>query len=129
VQAHLGDRLVVESQRTGAVRRDGEIVGLHHEDGTPPYDVRWSDTDEVTLVFPGPDAHIRHIERHGRPGTSRPDPDATGTEPDAPPRTPHATAPEAGPSGPGDIGRRITPADQQAATGCRRAAPPRSPTR
>ncbi|MGW7403029.1 pyridoxamine 5'-phosphate oxidase family protein [Streptomyces sp. NPDC054833] len=62
MRAHLGDLLVIESPTTGAARRDGEIVGLHHEDGTPPYDVRWSGTDEVTLVFPGPDAHIRHIE-------------------------------------------------------------------
>lgn len=64
MRAHLGDQLVVESPNTGATRRDGEIVGLHHTDGTPPYDVRWSDTDEVTLVFPGPDAHIHHVE-HG----------------------------------------------------------------
>ena len=66
MRAQLGDQLVVESPATGATRRDGEIVGLHHEDGTPPYDVRWSDTDEVTIVFPGPDAHIRHVEH--RPG-------------------------------------------------------------
>lgn len=67
MRAHLGDQLVVESPANGATRRDGEIVGLHHEDGTPPYDVHWSDTDEVTLVFPGADAHIRHLE-HGTGG-------------------------------------------------------------
>ncbi|MGW0080375.1 DUF1918 domain-containing protein [Streptomyces sp. NPDC003393] len=61
MHAQLGDRLVVESPVTGVNRRDGEIVGLHHDDGTPPYDVRWSDTDEVTLVFPGPDAHVQHL--------------------------------------------------------------------
>jgi nitroimidazol reductase NimA-like FMN-containing flavoprotein (pyridoxamine 5'-phosphate oxidase superfamily) len=66
MRAQLGDQLVVESPATGATRRDGEIVGLHHPDGTPPYDVRWSDTDEVTLVFPGPDAHVRQVEH--RPG-------------------------------------------------------------
>ncbi|MFE7172368.1 DUF1918 domain-containing protein [Streptomyces sp. NPDC057616] len=60
MRAHIGDVLVVESPTTGTTRRDGEIVGLRHEDGTPPYEVRWSDTDEVTLVFPGPDAHVRH---------------------------------------------------------------------
>ncbi|WP_193776711.1 pyridoxamine 5'-phosphate oxidase family protein [Streptomyces sp. E2N166] len=58
--AHVGDRLVVESPYTGVTRRDGEIVGLHHDDGSPPYDVRWSDTGDVTLVFPGPDAHVDH---------------------------------------------------------------------
>ncbi|WP_373689174.1 DUF1918 domain-containing protein [Streptomyces sp. Rer75] len=62
MRAHVGDQLIIESPTTGAARRDGEIVGLHHDDGTPPYDVRWSDSDRVSLVFPGPDAHIHHIE-------------------------------------------------------------------
>ncbi|MFG2177724.1 DUF1918 domain-containing protein [Streptomyces abikoensis] len=62
MRAHLGDRLVVESPTTGATKRDGEIVGLRHTDGTPPYDVRWSDNDKVTLVYPGPDAHVQHLE-------------------------------------------------------------------
>ncbi|WP_225829949.1 pyridoxamine 5'-phosphate oxidase family protein [Streptomyces sp. NK08204] len=101
MRAHLGDRLVIESPATGAGRRDGEIVGLHHADGTPPYDVRWSDTDEVTLVFPGPDAHIHHLE-HGRPATSpgpTPRAGAAGARP--------AAAPAAGTTGPGDVGRRV----------------------
>ncbi|MET8560196.1 pyridoxamine 5'-phosphate oxidase family protein [Streptomyces flaveolus] len=96
MRAHLGDQLVVESPATGAARRDGEIVGLHHEDGTPPYDVRWSDTDEVTLVFPGPDAHIRHLDHD-------------------PPLSAHAAHAEVvsartrptGGTNPGDIGRRL----------------------
>ncbi|MEV6020196.1 MULTISPECIES: DUF1918 domain-containing protein [unclassified Streptomyces] len=101
MRAHLGDQLVIESQTTGAAKRDGEIVGLHHEDGTPPYDVRWSDTDEVTLVFPGPDAHIRHLEheeakptRETRPGTGEVEP-------------PPVAASSAGAHNPGDIGRRV----------------------
>lgn len=90
MRAQLGDQLVVESPATGVTRRDGEVVGLHHEDGTPPYDVRWSDTDEVTLVFPGPDAHIRHIEH--RPGSAH--------EPSRPPRTGRAGSVAQGPAGP-----------------------------
>ena len=62
MHAHVGDQLIVESPTTGATRRDGEIIGLHHDDGTPPYDVRWSDSERVSLVFPGPDAHIHHVE-------------------------------------------------------------------
>ncbi|MFJ7199124.1 MULTISPECIES: pyridoxamine 5'-phosphate oxidase family protein [unclassified Streptomyces] len=100
MRAHLGDQLVIESPTTGAARRDGEIVGLHHEDGTPPYDVCWSDTDEVTLVFPGPDAHIRHLE-HEQPRTAR----------EAQPDTAEAAvSPAVAPSraaDPGDIGRRV----------------------
>ncbi|MFB7330932.1 pyridoxamine 5'-phosphate oxidase family protein [Streptomyces adustus] len=102
MRAHLGDQLVVERTKPGAARRDGEIVGLHHMDGTPPYDVHWSDTDEVALVFPGPDAHIHHPE-HERSGT------AQG------PVAPHIAAteaaftsdPTAGAADPGDIGRRV----------------------
>ncbi|WP_405996747.1 DUF1918 domain-containing protein [Streptomyces sp. NBC_00829] len=100
MRAHLGDQLVIQSPATGATRRDGEIVGLHHADGTPPYDVRWSDTDEVTLVFPGPDAHVRHVE-HG-PGTPEPSRPGTG-EASA---VPDATSPH-GQSNPGDLGRRV----------------------
>lgn len=70
MRAHIGDQLVVESPTTGATRREGEIVGLHHADGTPPYDVRWSDSERVTLVFPGPDAHVRPLAHE--PGAGRP---------------------------------------------------------
>ncbi|WKX74121.1 pyridoxamine 5'-phosphate oxidase family protein [Streptomyces sp. XD-27] len=105
MRASLGDQLVVESPTTGATRRDGEIVGLHHEDGTPPYDVRWSDTDQVTLVFPGPDAHIHHVEH--APGrahqVSRPSANEAGEQAAAVSgRAPHHRAPD-----PGDIGRRV----------------------
>ncbi|MFJ9902195.1 DUF1918 domain-containing protein [Streptomyces sp. NPDC101152] len=102
MRAHLGDQLVIESTKSGAARRDGEIVGLHHTDGTPPYDVRWSDTDEVTLVFPGPDAHIHHLE-HGGPGTAHVPaaPDAAEAEATSRP------VPSTGAAAPGDIGRRV----------------------
>ncbi|WP_374212008.1 DUF1918 domain-containing protein [Streptomyces sp. C10-9-1] len=59
--ARVGDRLVVSGAAVGDGGRDGEIVALHHRDGTPPYDVRWSDTGRVTLVFPGPDARVQHF--------------------------------------------------------------------
>ncbi|MFE9773694.1 DUF1918 domain-containing protein [Streptomyces sp. NPDC005931] len=103
MRAHLGDHLVIESPATGATRRDGEIVGLHHADGTPPYDVRWSDTEQVTLVFPGPDAHIRHLGHEtprGGPGTSAP----VAGRPDGPPDT---IAPAGNLPNPGDVGRRV----------------------
>ncbi|UQA98116.1 DUF1918 domain-containing protein [Streptomyces halobius] len=93
MRAHIGDQLVVESPATGATRRDGKIVGVRHDDGTPPYDVRWSDTNDVTLVYPGPDAHIHHIEH--RPHGER-----------AEAKTPGSEEPSHRGLDPGDIGRR-----------------------
>ncbi|KPI11012.1 pyridoxamine 5'-phosphate oxidase family protein [Streptomyces mirabilis] len=111
MRAHLGDQLVVESPANGATRRDGEIVGLHHEDGTPPYDVHWSDTDEVTLVFPGPDAHIRHLEHRteGSPDPVSPDVGSRPSSDEARQRTGAGsdTPPPDGASHAGDIGRRV----------------------
>ncbi|MGQ5637848.1 MULTISPECIES: pyridoxamine 5'-phosphate oxidase family protein [unclassified Streptomyces] len=63
--------------------------------------MRWSDTDDVTLVFPGPDAHIRHLGHEQPPGAD-----------EAPPTTAEAadlsrvTRP-ARTGDPGDIGRRV----------------------
>ncbi|MFE9255211.1 DUF1918 domain-containing protein [Streptomyces sp. NPDC006879] len=72
IHAHLGDQLVVGGPTVGKPGRDGEVVGLHHDDGTPPYDVRWSDTGRTTLFFPGPDAHVRHLgDVEGRPAGHR----------------------------------------------------------
>ncbi|WP_308403818.1 DUF1918 domain-containing protein [Streptomyces rhizoryzae] len=62
MKAHVGDQLVVECPGTGAVRLDGKVVGLHHADGTPPYDVRWAETDQVWVFFPGSDTRVRHLD-------------------------------------------------------------------
>nr|WP_308288955.1 DUF1918 domain-containing protein [Streptomyces humicola] len=37
MKAAVGDLVIVESPTTGTLRREGEVVGLHHADGTPPY--------------------------------------------------------------------------------------------
>ncbi|GLZ27812.1 hypothetical protein Lesp02_00020 [Lentzea sp. NBRC 105346] len=54
MNAKPGDWLVVK----GTGGRRGQIVSVRHEDGTPPYVVRWAGTDHEVLVFPGPDAHV-----------------------------------------------------------------------
>ncbi|MFJ9709399.1 DUF1918 domain-containing protein [Streptomyces sp. NPDC101234] len=61
MQARVGDEIVVRGTRDGVVARDGEVVGLHHPDGSPPYDVRWAEDGRVTLYFPGPDDCVRHL--------------------------------------------------------------------
>lgn len=102
MRAHLGDQLVIVSPATGATGRDGEIVGLHHADGTPPYDVRWSDTHAVTLVFPGPDAHLRHPGHEPEAAEEPARPPGTAGQGVASGASPHTGAPD-----PGDIGRRV----------------------
>ncbi|KQX46362.1 hypothetical protein ASE09_16415 [Streptomyces sp. Root66D1] len=69
--ARIGDRLIVGGSTVGDRGRDGEVVGLHHADGTPPFDVRWSDTGRVTLVFPGPDARVQHFPPHHTKAATR----------------------------------------------------------
>ena len=64
--ASVGDRLIVRSQHLDEAVRDGEIIEVHGPDGGPPYLVRWSDSGHEALVFPGPDAYIRHFEHETR---------------------------------------------------------------
>ena len=44
--------------------------GVRHytADGTPPYLVHWLDTGQVTLLYPGPDAHVEHEPHEPIPG-------------------------------------------------------------
>jgi len=68
MRAAAGDRIVVPGPQVDAPDRDGEIIAVPHEDGSPPYSVRWSDSGHVGLFFPGPGATVHHHEdrRHGR---------------------------------------------------------------
>lgn len=59
--AKPGDRIVIRSRTTGGPVRDAEVLGVEHEDGSPPYRVRWSDSGQEGLFFPGPDAYIDHV--------------------------------------------------------------------
>ena len=60
MKASVGDRIVMASSVVDGPVRAGRVVALRHDDGSPPYVVRWSDTDEESLVFPGPDTHVEH---------------------------------------------------------------------
>ncbi|HWS57523.1 MAG TPA: dsRBD fold-containing protein [Actinotalea sp.] len=60
MRASVGDRLVLASSVVDGTVRDGRVVELRHDDGSPPYLVEWLDTGERSLVFPGPDAHVEH---------------------------------------------------------------------
>jgi hypothetical protein len=54
MKARVGDRLVVD----GDGDRVGLVIGVQHEDGTPPYVIKWLSDGHVALVFPGPYARI-----------------------------------------------------------------------
>jgi hypothetical protein len=67
MKAQVGDRLVIKGHRIHEVDRDAEILEVRGPDGTPPYRIRWSDSDHDTLLFPGPDASIVHGTPARRP--------------------------------------------------------------
>lgn len=60
MHARPGDRIVVRSRVIGGPVRDAEVLEVEHEDGSPPYRVRWSDDGHISLFFPGTDAYIDH---------------------------------------------------------------------
>jgi hypothetical protein len=59
VKGHIGDRIVVHGPHAGDPDRVGTITGVRHDDGSPPFDVRWHDDGHEGLLFPGPDAVIQ----------------------------------------------------------------------
>ncbi|MFD1548029.1 DUF1918 domain-containing protein [Nonomuraea guangzhouensis] len=63
MKAAVGDRLIVEATRGTSTRHEGFIMQVDHPDGSPPYLVRWLDTERETLVFPGPDARVVQAAR------------------------------------------------------------------
>lgn len=68
VKAKVGDRIIEEGKHVGDHRRIGVITALRHDDGTPPYVVRWLDSEHEALVYPGSDAHIEPAHATGTPG-------------------------------------------------------------
>ena len=69
MKAAVGDRIVTASGVVGGVVRDGVVTECPHDDGSPPYRVRWSDTGEETLVYPGADTIV---DQGSRPGQDAP---------------------------------------------------------
>ena len=70
MHAKCGDQLRVRSNHVGAAERGAEIIEIRGPEGTPPYVVRWDESHEVTLYFPGSDAVVEPCRRRGA-GTKR----------------------------------------------------------
>ncbi|MDP3969588.1 MAG: DUF1918 domain-containing protein [Nocardioides sp.] len=66
--ARAGDRLIVRSNHLNGPTKEGEILEVRHDDGSPPYVVRWSDTGQESFVFPGTDALVQSPGQGGRTG-------------------------------------------------------------
>lgn len=64
MRASVGDRIVIKGHRVGEPDRDCEVLEVHGADGGPPFVVRWDDSGQEALFFPGNDAHVVHYEHH-----------------------------------------------------------------
>lgn len=58
MKAQVGDWLVVKGTTIDQPDHRGLITEVHSDDGSPPYVVRWLDTDHVATVYPGADAIV-----------------------------------------------------------------------
>jgi hypothetical protein len=58
--ACVGDRLIVE----GDPARAALIIRVPHDDGSPPYVVKWLANGHIAMVSPGQFARILPAERH-----------------------------------------------------------------
>ena len=68
MNAAPGDRLVIRGHNVGDHDRVGILTEVRGPDGTPPYVVKWLDTEHECLIFPGADAVVqpgRHHEVQG----------------------------------------------------------------
>jgi hypothetical protein len=80
MKAEVGDRIVVASGTLHRPIRDGEILQTGG-DGGGPYLVRWSDGGNESLFFPGPDAHVEHVQRESGDMGGNQSPAASRTQP------------------------------------------------
>lgn len=53
-----GDRIALRAHHPGEQDRDCQVLEPHGEEEGPPYLVRWSDSGQEALYFPGPDAVV-----------------------------------------------------------------------
>ena len=57
-KARGGDWLVIEGTMIDRPDQRAMIIEVHSPDGSPPFVVRWLETDHVATVFPSPDAVV-----------------------------------------------------------------------
>jgi hypothetical protein len=57
MDAHVGDRIIVESNKVGGARKTGEVLEVIDGAGGRHYRIRWEDGHE-TVMFPSSDATV-----------------------------------------------------------------------
>jgi hypothetical protein len=62
MHAKAGDWLIVETSTQDRHSVRGRIEEVLSNDGQPPYRVRWTYDDHISVVFPGSDARVVTIE-------------------------------------------------------------------
>ncbi|MGO8875174.1 MAG: DUF1918 domain-containing protein [Acidimicrobiales bacterium] len=60
MQAKLGDHIVIKGHHIGEADHDCEVIEVRGPDGGPPYVVRWQDSGQEGLYFPGSDAIVKN---------------------------------------------------------------------
>lgn len=58
MHAKVGDWLVIKGLTVDRPEQRGLITEVRSRDGSPPYVVRWLDSEHEAVVFPGPDAVV-----------------------------------------------------------------------
>ena len=62
MDAHKGDRLIIDGNKVGQAQRAGEVVRVDGGDAHQRLWVRWDDGHE-SLVMPGPGASLERRKR------------------------------------------------------------------
>lgn len=78
MEAHVGDRVVVDAHRVGEGERHGEVIDVLHGAGGDRYRVRWDHDGRETLLAPGSD--LRVVSESDEPDRSSLRVDVTITE-------------------------------------------------
>jgi hypothetical protein len=58
MEAHIGDRVIVEGAKVGHARRQGEVLEILHGAGGVRLRVRWDGDQHESVIAPGPDLHL-----------------------------------------------------------------------
>jgi hypothetical protein len=69
MEAHRGDHVIVEGNKVGQSKRNGEVVRVEGYYEHRRIWVRWTDGHESMLI-PGPGVHLEGKQRHGKGGLS-----------------------------------------------------------